>query len=159
MRPADSFLIPGTFTIETARIARDSLRPVTIRYGIHNPSCSVSVRKGSIMAKKVTVTLIDDYDGKSKADETVQFSIDGVAYEIDLSTLNAGKLRGALEPWTEKSRKVGRLKSGGGTRTKSAADREQTVAIREWAKKHGYNVSARGRISSEVVAAYHKASK
>ncbi|MBF4998554.1 Lsr2 family protein [Nocardia aobensis] len=111
------------------------------------------------MAKKVTVTLIDDYDGKSKADETVQFSIDGVAYEIDLSTLNAGKLRGALEPWTEKSRKVGRLKSGGGTRTKSAADREQTVAIREWAKKHGYNVSARGRISSEVVAAYHKASK
>lgn len=54
------------------------------------------------MAKKVTVTLIDDYDGKSKADETVQFSIDGVAYEIDLSTLNAGKLRGALEPWTEK---------------------------------------------------------
>lgn len=111
------------------------------------------------MAKKVTVTLIDDYDGKSKADETVQFSIDGVAYEIDLSTLNAGKLRGALEPWTEKARKVGRLKSSGGTRTKSAADREQTVAIREWAKKHGYNVSARGRISSEVVAAYHKASK
>lgn len=111
------------------------------------------------MAKKVTVTLIDDYDGKSKADETVQFSIDGVAYEIDLSTLNAGKLRGALEPWTEKARKVGRLKAGGGTRAKSAADREQTVAIREWAKKHGYNVSARGRISSEIVAAYHKASK
>ncbi|NKY87976.1 histone-like nucleoid-structuring protein Lsr2 [Nocardia veterana] len=111
------------------------------------------------MAKKVTVTLIDDYDGKSKADETVQFSIDGVAYEIDLSTLNAGKLRGALEPWTEKARKVGRLKAGGGARAKSAADREQTVAIREWAKKHGYNVSARGRISSEIVAAYHKASK
>ncbi|MCM6774242.1 Lsr2 family protein [Nocardia sp. CDC159] len=111
------------------------------------------------MAKKVTVTLVDDYDGKSKADETVQFSIDGVAYEIDLSTLNAGKLRGALEPWTEKARKVGRLKAGGTARPKTAADREQTVAIREWAKKHGYNVSARGRISSEVVSAYHKANK
>ncbi|MQY25270.1 MULTISPECIES: Lsr2 family protein [Nocardia] len=112
------------------------------------------------MAKKVTVTLIDDYDGKSKADETVQFSIDGVAYEIDLSTLNAGKLRGSLEPWTEKARKVGRLKVGGGPAPrKSGADREQTVAIREWAKKHGYNVSARGRISSEIVAAYHKANK
>ncbi|MCX4094914.1 histone-like nucleoid-structuring protein Lsr2 [Nocardia sp. alder85J] len=112
------------------------------------------------MAKKVTVTLIDDYDGKSKADETVQFSIDGVAYEIDLSTLNAGKLRGSLEPWTEKARKVGRLKVGGGPAPrKSSADREQTVAIREWAKKHGYNVSARGRISSEIVAAYHKANK
>jgi len=112
------------------------------------------------MAKKVTVTLIDDYDGKSKADETVQFSIDGVAYEIDLSTLNAGKLRGSLETWTEKGRKVGRLKAGATTtRPKTAADREQTVAIREWAKKNGYTVSARGRISSEVVAAYHKASK
>ncbi|ATL68933.1 histone-like nucleoid-structuring protein Lsr2 [Nocardia terpenica] len=111
------------------------------------------------MAKKVTVTLIDDFDGKSKADETVQFSIDGAAYEIDLSTLNAGKLRGALEPWTEKARKVGRLKGAVTARPKSAADREQTVAIREWAKKHGYNVSARGRISSEIVAAYHKASK
>ncbi|MFF0487877.1 histone-like nucleoid-structuring protein Lsr2 [Nocardia sp. NPDC003482] len=111
------------------------------------------------MAKKVTVTLVDDYDGKSKADETVQFSIDGVAYEIDLSTLNAGKLRGALEPWTDKARKVGRLKSSNTARPKTAADREQTTAIREWAKKHGYNVSARGRISSEVVAAYHKANK
>ncbi|RDI64759.1 histone-like nucleoid-structuring protein Lsr2 [Nocardia pseudobrasiliensis] len=111
------------------------------------------------MAKKVTVTLVDDYDGKSKADETVQFSIDGVAYEIDLSTLNAGKLRGALEPWTDKARKVGRLKAGTTTRPKTAADREQTVAIREWAKKHGFNVSARGRISSEVVSAYHKANK
>jgi hypothetical protein len=112
------------------------------------------------MAKKVTVTLVDDYDGKSTANETVQFSIDGVAYEIDLSTLNAGRLRGTLEPWAEKARKVGRLKAGGGTtRPKPAADREQTVAIREWAKKHGYNVSARGRISAEIVTAYHKASK
>ena len=52
-----------------------------------------------------------------------------------------------------------RLKAGATSRPKSAADREQTVAIREWAKKNGYTVSARGRISSEVVTAYHKASK
>ncbi|MET8431123.1 histone-like nucleoid-structuring protein Lsr2, partial [Nocardia sp. NPDC004860] len=47
------------------------------------------------MAKKVTVTLVDDYDGKSKADETVFFSIDGNDFEIDLSNKNAGKLREA----------------------------------------------------------------
>ena len=36
------------------------------------------------MVKKVLVSLIDDFDGKP-ADETVQFGLDGVSYEIDLS--------------------------------------------------------------------------
>ena len=41
------------------------------------------------MAKKVTVTLVDDFDGAGAADETVEFGLDGVTYEIDLSTKNA----------------------------------------------------------------------
>ena len=44
------------------------------------------------MAKKVTVTLVDDFDGDGPADETVEFSIDGVSYEIDLSVKNAKRL-------------------------------------------------------------------
>ena len=44
------------------------------------------------MAKKVTVSLSDDFDGK-QADETVQFGLDGVSYEIDLSEKNAKKMR------------------------------------------------------------------
>ena len=36
------------------------------------------------MVKKVTVSLLDDLDGKA-ADETVQFALDGVSYEIDRS--------------------------------------------------------------------------
>jgi len=44
------------------------------------------------VAQKVTVSLIDDLDG-DKADETVEFGLDGKSYEIDLSTGNAGKLR------------------------------------------------------------------
>ena len=43
------------------------------------------------MAKKVTVTLVDDFDGEGSADETVEFSLDGVSYEIDLSSKNADK--------------------------------------------------------------------
>ena len=35
------------------------------------------------MAKKVTVTLVDDFDGEGAADETVEFGLDGVSYEID----------------------------------------------------------------------------
>ena len=41
------------------------------------------------MAQKVQVVLIDDIDGGS-ADETMSFAVDGVSYEIDLSTANAG---------------------------------------------------------------------
>jgi hypothetical protein len=41
------------------------------------------------MARKVTVSLIDDVDGKTVADETVEFAVDGVSYQIDLSSTNA----------------------------------------------------------------------
>ena len=49
------------------------------------------------MAKKVTVTLVDDFDGEAAADETVEFALDGVSYEIDLSAKNATKLRNDLK--------------------------------------------------------------
>ncbi|MBB5916154.1 hypothetical protein BJY24_005066 [Nocardia transvalensis] len=111
------------------------------------------------MAKKVTVELVDDYDGKSKATETVRFGIDGTEYEIDLSMKNAGKLREALEEWTGSARKVGRIPKGKGkVAARSSTDREQTAAIRDWARRNGYNVSSRGRIQADVVAAYNKAS-
>lgn len=48
------------------------------------------------MAKKVTVTLVDDFDGSGAADETVEFGLDGVTYEIDLSTKNATKFVSAM---------------------------------------------------------------
>lgn len=112
------------------------------------------------MAKKVTVTLVDDYDGESKADETVFFSIDGSDYEIDLSIKNAGKLRESLEEWTDKARKVGRSKQRkvaiAGGRARPAVDREESTAIREWARAQGHQVSSRGRIPAEIVEAYQR---
>jgi hypothetical protein len=109
------------------------------------------------VAKKVTVTLVDDYDGKSKADETVFFSLDGVDYEIDLSLKNAGKLRASLDPYTDKARKLGRTVRKTTGRARSNA--EQTAVIREWARQQGYEVSARGRIPAEIVQEYRKAKK
>ncbi|NLU82106.1 Lsr2 family protein [Rhodococcus sp. HNM0569] len=113
------------------------------------------------MAKKVTVTLIDDVDQDAAADETVEFGLDGVQYEIDLSSENAEKLREQLAVWVSHARRV-----TGRKRTKSASssakprasvDREQSAAIREWARKNGMKVSARGRISADVVDAYNSA--
>ncbi|MBF6273894.1 nucleoid-associated protein Lsr2 [Nocardia sp. 852002-20019_SCH5090214] len=111
------------------------------------------------MAKKVIVELVDDYDGKSDADQTVHFGIDGVEYEIDLSTKNAEKLRKIFEQWTEPARKVGRNRKGAvksGT-ARTTPDREQTAAIREWARNNGYEISSRGRIHKDIVEAYNKA--
>jgi hypothetical protein len=115
------------------------------------------------MAKKVTVTLIDDVDGEAAADETVEFGIDGVSYEIDLSSPNASKLRDELETWVASARRVsGRRRAKSATPTTApkgrvAVDREQTAAIREWARRNGHKVSTRGRISADITDAYNKA--
>ncbi|OBI07016.1 nucleoid-associated protein Lsr2 [Mycolicibacter nonchromogenicus] len=110
------------------------------------------------MAKKVTVTLIDDFDGEGAADETVEFGLDGVTYEIDLSSKNATKLRAELKKWADAGRRVGgrrRGRSGSGRR--GTIDREQSAAIREWARRNGHNVSTRGRIPADIIDAFHAA--
>ncbi|MFG1798286.1 Lsr2 family protein [Nocardia sp. NPDC049149] len=109
------------------------------------------------MARQVVVTLIDDYDGKSSAEETVIFGLDGVSYEIDLSVINASTLRGIFEHWTPHARKVGRAPRGKSSKARQATTREDSAAIRDWATKNGHKVSARGRISADVTEAYNKA--
>ncbi|EID52404.1 histone-like nucleoid-structuring protein Lsr2 [Saccharomonospora xinjiangensis] len=116
------------------------------------------------MAQQILVSLVDDLDG-SEADETVQFALDGVTYEIDLSAENAEELRDALAHYIEHARRAGGRKRTASRRRGSAAaqsrsssaEREQNQAIRAWARKNGYEISDRGRIPSEVTDAYRKA--
>ncbi len=110
------------------------------------------------MAQVREVRLVDDLDGE-KADETVEFAIDGKSYEIDLSTGNAGKLRDVLAEFVAAARRSStrrRATAASAPARRPAIDREQNQAIREWARKRGMNVSDRGRIPSEVLEAYHK---
>ena len=114
------------------------------------------------MAQRVQVILEDDLDGGS-ADETVTFALDGVAYEIDLKSTNADKLRGLLAPYLEKGRKQsGRLTSarrstGRGTAIRPAAGAPDTAKIRAWAKEQGLDVNDRGRVPSNIREAYESA--
>jgi hypothetical protein len=101
------------------------------------------------MVQRTQIILEDDIDGGA-ADETVTFSFDGTSYEIDLSSKNAKAFRDALATYVGHARKVSRTGRRAG-RGSSSAD---TAAIREWARQHGHKVSDRGRISSEVMAAY-----
>jgi hypothetical protein len=110
------------------------------------------------MTKKIQVTLVDDID-QGTAAETVTFGLDGATYEIDLSKSNAKKLRDALAVYVGNGRRVTRARSGParGGRNGARADRAQTQAIREWARKSGYTVSDRGRVPAAVLEAYHAA--
>lgn len=90
------------------------------------------------MAKKVTVTLVDDFDGSGAADETVEFGLDGVTYEIDLSTKNATKLRGDLKQWVAAGRRVGGRRRG---RSDPAVDVARSTASRARRSANGLVVT------------------
>jgi hypothetical protein len=114
------------------------------------------------MAQKVLVQLVDDLDGTSSNDiSTVTFGLDGVSYEIDLNESNASNLRDHLSEFIASARRTGgRVKRGGavgGVASGSGRNREQTQAIREWAKKNGHEVSDRGRIPAAVIQAFEAA--
>lgn len=119
------------------------------------------------MARKIVHQLIDDLDGTALEvgdGETVLFSIDGVAYEIDLTDENAAKLRDALTPFIDAARPVS-ARDGGTTfgrggqssRKQKRAGQRDYGPIREWAAKNGYTLSDRGRVPAEVLDAYDAA--
>ncbi|GAB2582881.1 histone-like nucleoid-structuring protein Lsr2 [Microlunatus antarcticus] len=112
------------------------------------------------MAQRVQVILEDDLDG-SEADETVMFGLDGVEYEVDLSTDNAQGLRDALAQWVAVARRTGgRRKRTVNTAVAQPVDSDNaptTSDIRAWAQDNGYEVSSRGRVSTDVREAYEKA--
>ena len=114
------------------------------------------------MAQQTTVRFIDDLDG-SDASGTFDFSLEGRQYQIDLSDENAAKLRDALAPYVGAARKAGGRGRGRAARQTAVAEkparsnRDQTAAIREWARANGHQVSDRGRISKSVIEAYQAA--
>ena len=108
------------------------------------------------MAQVTKVRLVDDLDG-GEADESISFTVDGKALEIDLSNENADKLRDIFAPYIAAARRGDRQPARRQQRmsTASAASPSEAAGtIREWAVANGFTVSARGRISAEVMEAY-----
>lgn len=115
------------------------------------------------MAERIVRHLIDDLDGSEIPEgggERLEFSLRGVAYQIDLSSANVAKLDKALKPYVAAAMKVRNARPARGTKVangNSPASKEQLAAIREWARKNGHDVSDRGRIKAEVVEAFEAA--
>ncbi len=118
------------------------------------------------MAQKTIVTLVDDLTGEEAENiSTVEFALDGVTYELDLTDENSTKLHDALSQYAKAGRKIGGRRPSGprpsratkGTGQAADYNRETLKSIREWAKKNGYKVSDRGRLPAEVVQAWQNA--
>lgn len=118
------------------------------------------------MARRIVHQLVDDLDGTVLdvgSGETILFSIDGTAYEIDLTDENAAALREAFAPYIAGARSV-TARSSSGSSTRGAAARTQRRTgqrdygpVREWAAQNGYHLSERGRVPSSVLDAYDAA--
>lgn len=116
------------------------------------------------MAQRTVVQLTDDLDGKAIAEgkgETVRFGVDGQDYEIDLGEKNARALRDVVGKYVAAGRRVGGGSRGGRPRSErstSARSRDyDPKAVRAWAEAQGLEVSARGRVPSDLVTKFQEA--
>lgn len=113
------------------------------------------------MRKEITdVQLIDDIDG-SPATTTIEFSVGGKNYVIDLSEANAAAFNEALAPYIEHAR---RARRGPANKRKSRSSseaarvkRQKNAEIRAWALENGVTVSKRGQLGQDTIAAYEAA--
>lgn len=109
------------------------------------------------MAKRTIVTTLyaDDLTGEEVPEDSIrsiQFTMGGVVYEIDLGPKSVEKFDKAMAPWIAAARRVGGKKS-------TAARKGATPAaeVRAWAQSNGITVPERGRIPETVREQYEAA--
>jgi hypothetical protein len=114
------------------------------------------------MAKQTVIQMTDDLDG-SEATQSIDFSVRGKSYTIDLNDSNASDFDDALAPYiaaagksgsVQPSRSSGRRAGAGRQRASSDIDPKQ---VRAWAEANGVAISPRGRIKADIVEQYRAA--
>jgi len=110
------------------------------------------------MATVTSTYLVDDLDGSEDDVSTVRFHLDKRDYDIDLGAANEERLREKLAKFLDAATPVGPRRARTTAARKTVpASRDQTQAIREWARGAGYVVSERGRIPKNVQEAFNQA--
>lgn len=107
------------------------------------------------MAKEHIISITDDIDG-SPASTTVEFSLDGKSYSIDLNDGHVGHLHGIYEPYIEAGRRTSGRSQARGSRS-AAQDGANAKTVRAWAQSQGIPMNPRGRISSDVMVQFRAA--
>lgn len=120
------------------------------------------------MARKISVQLVDDIDDtiiNDESGETIEFSVSGVDYVIDLQSKNATEFHRKLDYYISHATRVGGRRrkataaappAGSSVKT-TTRDPAQTRVIRQWAADLGYDINDRGRIPAGIVEAYDAA--
>lgn len=110
------------------------------------------------MSKRQMEVLVDDIDGTPIVDETqgrtVSVKIGDIETELDLTNENIA----ALEDRFREFLGTGAQSSVNGSSARRPANSTEDLSvIREWARKNGYSINARGRIPFSVMDAFTKA--
>lgn len=96
----------------------------------------------------------DDLTGKLIEDEDFQptrIIVNDEAYELDLDEDSFAQLQKALKKYIAVAREV-KAPQNAVTRRPNP----ETKRMRDWAKENGLDVSDRGRLAPEIIAAYRK---
>ncbi|MGH9065405.1 MAG: histone-like nucleoid-structuring protein Lsr2 [Acidimicrobiales bacterium] len=113
--------------------------------------------------RTLVLLLCDLHDEDVEAEETVSFSANGTAYEMELCAEHLAEFNEAMEAWAERARPATTRRrrsaaspgsdapSSGRAPAREEVDRS---AAREWARANGYEVSDRGRVAQEVLDAF-----
>jgi hypothetical protein len=114
------------------------------------------------MARLVDTYFVDDLTQERGDDvETHTFELDGVSYEIDLSTASHENLESKLAPFLKAARRTSSTKRKRSRKAPAPTGKRASVAvfsdaepdsaeIRKWAKERKIAVPARGRIPRSV---------
>jgi len=109
------------------------------------------------MAQRTQVVLISDLSGEEIPDgdgTTVNFTISGVSYEMDLTSQEAQEFDAYMEKYVGAARRIGGRRTSSrtaGRGDKSASSGYDAKAVRAWAQSNNVDVPARGRIPAAVV--------
>jgi len=103
------------------------------------------------MTKKTVEKFYSDLSGEEivSANPTATFSLDGTAYEMELTVAERATLSDAMSQYIGAARQVSRK-----TTPKSGTS---AATVRAWAIKQGIQIPAKGRIPLEIQAAFDKA--
>lgn len=90
--------------------------------------------------------------------ENVRFAYEGQAYEFDLCKKDADEFAKAMSRWVSDARAVGVSRGRPLAVSTTVDDRDYDPAVvRAWAKSADIEVSAKGRVSADVVAKWKEA--
>ena len=104
--------------------------------------------------QKVIVRLTCDlpHPKEVAAAETIRFTLNGSAFELDTCADDAKKMRATMAPFIGAARPEGKAKPK--PQARAWPQKKHARVVRKWAAAHDMPVGARGRIPARVEAAY-----